>query len=75
MKNGQPNTNEARILSLLKKKNPQDFTAADIAKDLNLTSRMVAGFLKDIPGVEIKDRRKFAHTESGNHYRFVEVVE
>lgn len=62
-----------RILSHLKKTKPRDFTSADIAKSLNLTARNVAAYLKDTPGVEIKNRRKYAHTESGNRYRFVEV--
>ena len=64
----------ARILIHLQKKQPKVFTAADIAKDLNLTARSVGAHLQDIPGVTIKDRRKYAHTESGNRYTFEEVT-
>jgi DNA-binding MarR family transcriptional regulator len=60
-----------RILKYLLKKNPSEFTAADIAKELNLTSRAVGYHLRQIEEVQIKNRRKYAHTESGNRYSLV----
>ena len=60
-----------RILKYILKKKPVDFTAADIAKKLNLTARDVAGYLKYIPEVEVKNRRRYSHSESGNRYRLV----
>jgi len=67
------NSNKARIYNHLRRVKPKEFTAADLAKVLDLTTRSVAAFLKDIPGVRIKCRRKYAHTESGNRYTFYEV--
>ena len=60
----------ARILIYLMKTRPAEFTAADIAKDLDMTAREVGGLLQRIPGVTIDARRRFAHTESGNRYTF-----
>lgn len=67
-------TREARILIHLLKTQPKEFTAADVAKDLNLTARTVGALLQNVPGVTIKNRRRYAHTESGNRYTFEAVV-
>ena len=67
------NSHESRIHNLLCREKPGDFTAADIAKKLDLTARSVAAYLKVIPGVRIKNRRKYAHTESRNRYAFAEA--
>jgi predicted transcriptional regulator len=63
-----------RILNYLHKEKPVEFTAADIAKDLNLTARAVGSHLKQMDEVQIKNRRKYAHTESGNRYCLIMAV-
>lgn len=60
-----------RVRRYLLRKKPQEFTAADIGKKLDMPSRAVAAYFKDIPEVAIAAKRKFAHRESGNRYLLV----
>jgi hypothetical protein len=64
------NSIEGRIIRYLRRVKPKEFTAADIAKKLDLTTRSVAAILKFIPEVRVKSRRQKARTESGNRYSF-----
>jgi Fic family protein len=63
--------NNQRIRNHLLKSNPAEFTAADIAKTLNLSTHCVAAHLRDIPEVRIKQQRRHARIESGILYCLV----
>lgn len=62
--------NHARFRDYILKTQPSNFTAADIAKRLDLSTKCVAAHLRDIPEVKIKQHRKRA-SESGILYCLV----
>jgi hypothetical protein len=66
-----PKHNHARIRDYILKNQLSDFTAADIAKSLDLTTHCIAAHLRDIPKVKIKRHRRRARIESGILYCLV----
>lgn len=65
-------TNRTRIYKYLKRKKLAEFTAGDIAKPLNLSTNQAGGYLKDIPGVTVLARRRYARLENGTRYTFTD---
>ena len=54
-----------RILKYLRESGLKEFTSADLTKALNFTTRGIGSYLRDVPGVRIKARRKNARLKSG----------
>ncbi len=59
-----------RILKHLQKKKPESFTAADLAKDLNLIPRSVGGILEDMPQIIVIEND--TPGKNCNRYRLAE---
>jgi hypothetical protein len=61
-----------RILKYLREKRLEYFTSADVAKALDFTPCEVGVALRNVPGVKIFSKRRYARKESGHLWIFAE---